>query len=132
MCELLVRVTGRDASDLVIGVGDVCSVHEDGHQWGRKEVPPLFAVVKLPGEDVREMQYLTQPDYDEDVILTGEVVRRRRVRLATSRLPRPTRTALTRDGEVTTTRNVVDDATEDKRTGQVYVRPVSIGDGNPR
>lgn len=56
--------------------GMVVAVMEDGHQWGRKEGPPKFQVVRVPGS-ASDYAHLMQPRGTEE-----QVTRRRDLRLS--------------------------------------------------
>ncbi len=41
--------------------GDIIMVRPDGWKWGKKEGPPLFKVIRVPGVAVEELQHLQGP-----------------------------------------------------------------------
>ena len=47
-----------------IDKGQVVCIMPDGHKWGKKERPPIFIVIKIPGISVEQLQIYTMPDHD--------------------------------------------------------------------
>lgn len=70
MCELLVRLIDNHHPDPVKDAracykrGDVVVVKPDEHEWGKKECPPDFEVVKIPGAKMEDYLHLIFPKTD--------------------------------------------------------------------
>lgn len=47
-----------------IDKGQVVCIMPDGHKWGKKERPPTFIVIKIPGIPPDQLQTYTMPDHD--------------------------------------------------------------------
>lgn len=80
MAELLIMNVDNIGSTpektaLLYKRGDVVAVMPDGHQWGAKEAPPKFRIVKLVGS-VEAYNHLLEPVYAED---NRSVVSRRKL-----------------------------------------------------
>lgn len=65
MCEILIKAKDFINPDPELDKfsykrGYVVCVMPDGHPWGSKERPPLFAVLKVPGLTVEEAQQYLQ------------------------------------------------------------------------
>jgi hypothetical protein len=71
-------------------------VMPDGHQWGTKEGPPLFVVIKIPGVPVAKIRKYIEPE------LSGRAVYRRRLwHISWADLPQGAKDKLLADGELT-------------------------------
>lgn len=104
--------------------GDVVVVQEDGHQWGMKEGPPRFFVLKIPGVEKSRVERLCEEQDDDDAgrpFVDGEgrrrVFRRRRWRVDIDSLPAPVRNALSGTGVASITRLQILSALVRKRDG---------------
>lgn len=70
--ELLVRMVDKTDNPGLIPNRkrfDVVTVQEDGWLWGKKERPPTYLIVKVPGVTVEEALFLMEPDLEDDLIL---------------------------------------------------------------
>lgn len=74
MCEILVRLAPKDYAASVDPLlhflpGMPLVVLEDGHEWARKECPPYYFVVALPGVPVdRVLGYVREQARDVDYV----------------------------------------------------------------
>lgn len=59
--------------------GEVVAVKPDGHVWGRKEVPPSFEQIDLPGVSVARLADLLEPELTDDD--DANFVARRKLRI---------------------------------------------------
>jgi len=64
MCELLVYAAD-DKSPRSYARGDVVTICPDGWEWGRKEGPPTFRVIRVPGASAQECEPLLGRDFPE-------------------------------------------------------------------
>lgn len=75
MCELQVYVRHYDprlTERQKLGrypYGGVVNVMQDGHDWGNKDGPPVFRIIKAPGVPVESLRMLTSPTPREDGFL---------------------------------------------------------------
>lgn len=97
--ELLVKAI--DASNPVYDAGCykagmIVLAKPDGHEWGRLEGPPTFAIIRLPGVPVEAVEKFLEPETDP---LVPEVpVRRRQYAIDIPALPKSVRTRLGTNG----------------------------------
>lgn len=91
--------------------GDVVIVQDDGHEWGRKEGPPNFVVLRIPGAARALAERLTEEQDDDDTgtplpVVDGDQPRHRRRRWSVdlNALPSAVRTALQTAGSASITR----------------------------
>lgn len=67
MAEILVFT--RDVSHLRGGdfhdIGDVIAIYEDGHKWARRECPPHFQVLIVPGVPPADFADLMEVQHDD-------------------------------------------------------------------
>lgn len=74
MAELLILARDAEAvkdkhKDNGWTKGDVVAVMPDGHRWGKRECPPRFYIVKVPGADVKEFaDYATSRVIDTGLV----------------------------------------------------------------
>lgn len=91
--------------------GDVVVVLPDGHQWGRKEGPPNFFRLKIPGLSVAEAEELMAAEVDVE----GNAITRRARRLMADSIPAEIRKAIAEKGEVALPKIIFDRFNESKR-----------------
>lgn len=117
MAELLIKARDANHADAekdrrgCYKRGDVVLVVEDGHEWGRKEGPPNFVILRIPLAARALAERLADEDDEDDVGAPavdekGErrVHRRRRWRVNLEALPAAVRAALQADGRASVTR----------------------------
>ena len=112
MAELLVRIIDktspdRDKDAQLTKRGDVIVVCPDGQPWGREERNnPHWRIVKVPGVDVEDLDYLTAEEIPPD--LTGQHrTQRRAVRLSLAALGVDDDPSRRRDGPAKTRAEIV-------------------------
>lgn len=140
MAELLIKAadaTHADAEKDRRGCykrGDVVIVQDDGHEWGAKEGPPNFVILRIPGAARALAQRLTEEQDDDDngtplprevfvgnepIMLDGKF-RRRRWRVDIDALPVAIRTALQTTGRASITRVQIRSRLKRKRDGAQF------------
>lgn len=62
-------------------IGDVIVIKPDGWKWGKEECLPNFLIVKMPGVDVKEVEYLISSLFDVSVPDKPRLMKRRRYRI---------------------------------------------------
>ena len=133
MAELLVKARGAAHADPekdrrgCYKRGDVVIVQEDGHEWGRKEGPPNFVILRIPGAARALAERLTEEQDDDDAgaPLQDEqgqrrAFRRRRWRVDLDALPAAIRTALQNEGRASITRVQIRSRLRRKRDGAQF------------
>lgn len=107
--------------------GDVVIVQKDGHEWGAKEGPPNFVILRIPGAARALAERLTEEQDDDDagVLLQDEqgqrrAFRRRRWRVDLDDLPAAIRTALQTNGRASITRAQIRSRLKRKRDGAQF------------
>lgn len=107
--------------------GDVVIVQEDGHEWGRKEGPPKFVRLRIPGaaRALAERLVEHQDDDDNGVPQIDEqgaprTHRRRRWQLDIDNLPAGIRAQLAATGEASITRAQIRARLRRKRDGAPF------------
>lgn len=107
--------------------GDVVIVQEDGHEWGRKEGPPKFVRLRIPGaaRALAERLVEHQDDDDNGVPQIDEqgaprTHRRRRWQLDIDNLPAGIRAQLAATGEASITRAQIRARLRRKRDGAQF------------
>lgn len=75
MCELLVKAADSPVSGTPWRAGMIVTIKPDGHEWGKKEAPPAFYLVKVPGVSVGSAnQYLESWHHKPKfTLLSGDV-----------------------------------------------------------
>lgn len=88
MAELLIKATDHTHPDPVINRagcykrGMVVRIENDGFEWGKKEGPPKFAVVRILGAPASDYEKLVDAETrDDSGVDTGDTYRRRSYRL---------------------------------------------------
>lgn len=133
MAELLIKARDAEHADPekdrrgCYKRGDVVIVQDDGHEWGRKEGPPNFVVLRIPGAARSLAERLTeeQDDDDDGTPLQDEqgqrrAFRRRRWRVDLDDLPAAIRTALQTNGYASITRVQIRQRLKRKRDGAQF------------
>ena len=133
MAELLIKAVDASHPDPVkdrrgcYKLGDVVIVQDDGHQWGAKEGPPNFVVLRIPGAASALAERLVEEQDDDDAgnVLQDEqggrlTFRRRRWRVDLGDLPAAIRTALQTTGRASITRVQIRSRLKRKRDGAQF------------
>jgi hypothetical protein len=107
--------------------GDVVTVQDDGHPWGRKEGLPNFIILRIPGAARALAERLADEQDDDD---SGTLLqdadgmrgrhRRRRWRIDIDDLPAAVRTALMTTGAAPITRVQIRTRLKRKRDGALF------------
>lgn len=99
MCELLVKAADHihpDPQTDRVGAykrGMVVRVEDDGFDWGGKEGPPSFVIIRITGELKADYAPLTEIEtYDDSGVDTGTLYRRRSFYIDIDNLPPGIRT----------------------------------------
>lgn len=137
MAEILVRWTDNTHADPAKDAwcykrGDVVVVMPDGHEWGRKEGPPHFRVVKLVGVAVDEVRETLLEPVRDLFMMDGDEMRaigRRATRIDPARLRTAEATALDRDGSVTVSRARAEDLIRSKDSDAQPLREARLRAG---
>lgn len=123
MAELLIKLSSHVHPDAKVDAsgaykrGDLVVVQEDGHAWGKKEGPPRFVILKIPGVSAARVRAYCAEHRELDPFTGREAVtRRRRWRLRVDDVPLAVRNALRDTGMVTLTWDQVRPYVQDKVT----------------
>lgn len=101
--------------------GDVVVVMPDGHEWGRKEGPPKFQVVKIPDAVLADLRYLQDEQHeDDDRNVTNDTYRRRAHTFDFGTLPPGVITAIEKGIPVNL--SAVQSAMKRKRDGRTHAQ----------
>jgi len=112
MCEILVKAVDASHADPIRDQsgcykrGMPVVIMPDGHPWGREEVPPKFAVLRLPGVSADRVLKYIEPHtqtagVDRDGNPISKTVRRRKWIIRLDAMPAAHREKIAQSGRLT-------------------------------
>lgn len=97
--------------------GDIVVVMEDGHRWGKKEGPPNFVIVKIPGVSVEAARKYIEAHTDTADPLNPVALARRKYTIRVDDMPASAKEQIAKKGEVTVTWSWIKGFVRNKATG---------------